>query len=175
MRAALDGVAPALGADVWIARSAQVIGRVDLGARASVWFGAVIRGDNEPITIGPETNIQDNAVLHSDAGSPLCIGAGCTIGHSAIVHGCRLGDNVLIGMGATVLNGAVIGEGSIVGAGALVTGGKEFAPGSMILGSPAKCVRALTDEEITANRHSAASYVANAARFAAGLVPIAEA
>ncbi|NDW04143.1 gamma carbonic anhydrase family protein [Jiella pacifica] len=160
---------PDIGEDVFIAPNAQVIGRVRLGKGASVWFGAVIRGDNEWIEIGAETNVQDNAVLHSDAGLPLSIGAGCTIGHAAIVHGCTVADNVLIGMGATVLNGGRIGRNSIVGANALVTEGKEFSEYSLIVGAPAKAVRTLDEAAAEKLRESARHYHRNGHRFSTGL------
>ncbi|WP_267395657.1 gamma carbonic anhydrase family protein [Sphingomonas sp. GC_Shp_1] len=166
---ALGDVAPQLGAEAWVAPGAQVIGRVTLGARASVWFNAVLRGDNDPITIGDDSNVQDGAVIHADPGVPATIGRGVTIGHRAIVHGASVGDNSLIGMGATLLNRAVIGADSIVGAHALVTEGKTFPAGSLIVGAPAKLVRPLTDTEIAGLRLSAATYVANARRYAAGL------
>ncbi|MBO0661395.1 gamma carbonic anhydrase family protein [Jiella sp. MQZ9-1] len=165
---------PEIAAGAFIAPNAQVIGRVRLGAGVSVWFGAVIRGDNEWIEIGEATNIQDNAVLHSDMGSPLTIGAGCTIGHSAIVHGCHVADNVLIGMGATILNGAAIGANSIVGANALVTENKTFEPNALIVGAPAKAIRSLDETAAEALRQSARHYRANGGRFAAGLTLIAE-
>jgi carbonic anhydrase/acetyltransferase-like protein (isoleucine patch superfamily) len=165
----LDGQSPEIAKGVFVADGARVIGRVKLGAHVGVWFGAVLRGDNEWMEIGADTNIQDNATLHSDAGQPLTIGAGCTVGHGAIVHGCTIGDNTLIGMGATVLNGARIGRNSIVGANALVTEGKEFPDNSLIVGSPAKAVRDLDDATVDALKLSAAHYVANAKRFAAGL------
>ncbi|MEH3107030.1 MAG: gamma carbonic anhydrase family protein [Sphingomonas fennica] len=167
----LDGIVPELGAAAYVAPGAQVVGRVRLGARASVWFNAVLRGDNDPITIGDDSNVQDGAVVHSDPGSPATIGRGVTIGHGAIVHGATIGDDCLIGMGATILNGATIGAGSLVGANALVTEGKTFPPGSLIVGSPAKAIRALTEAEAAGLRRSAATYVANAARHAAGLAP----
>jgi carbonic anhydrase/acetyltransferase-like protein (isoleucine patch superfamily) len=163
---------PALGPDVYLAPGAQVIGDVTLGARASVWFNAVLRGDNDPIVVGAGSNVQDGAMIHADPGVPTTIGAGVTIGHHAIVHGATIGDNSLIGMGATILNRAVIGADSIVGAHALVTEGKQFPPGSLIVGAPAKAIRALTDAEIAGLRVSAASYVANAARYAASLTPL---
>lgn len=163
---------PQIGEDVFIAPNAQVIGRVRLGDGASVWFGAVIRGDNEWISIGEATNIQDNAVLHSDIGAPLTIGAGCTIGHAAIVHGCTVEENVLIGMGATILNGARIGRNSIVGAGALVTEGKEFPDNSLIVGAPAKAVRSLDAATAEKLKESARHYRSNGARFAAGLTRV---
>ena len=167
----LDGHAPALPADgrVFIAEGAHVVGRVRLGRDVGIWFGAVLRGDNEEMVVGEATNVQDNAVLHSDPGFPLVIGAGCTIGHGAIVHGCTIGDNVLIGMGATVLNGATIGANSIVGANALVTEGKTFPPHSLIVGSPAKLVRELDEAAAAGLRLSAEHYVANGRRFSAGL------
>jgi carbonic anhydrase/acetyltransferase-like protein (isoleucine patch superfamily) len=163
----LDGVRPVVPASgrFWIAPDAHVIGNVILEEDAAVWFGAVIRGDNDPIRIGARSNIQDNSVLHSDRGSPLVIGADCTIGHSVILHGCTIGDGVLIGMGSTVLNGAVIGDGCLVGANALVTEGKRFEAGWMILGSPAKAVRELGAENAARQARSAAGYVANWQRF----------
>lgn len=163
----LDDISPALPPEgrFWIADTASVIGNVTLGLDAGIWFGAVLRGDNDPMTIGARTNIQDNAVLHSDAGLPLVIGEGCTIGHAAIVHGCTIGDNTLVGMGATILNGARIGSNCLVGAGALVTEGKEFADGSLIVGSPARAIRALDEKAIEGLRRSANHYVENWQRF----------
>jgi len=174
---ALEAAAPELAdpARCFIAPGAHVIGKVVLGADVGVWFGAVLRGDNEAITIGPETNIQEQAVLHTDMGFALTIGRGCTIGHGAILHGCTLGDYVLIGMGAIILNGAVIGEGSLVGAGALVTEGKVFPPRSLIVGSPAKAIRTLDDAAYARLKASATSYMQNARRFADGLTAIPEA
>lgn len=169
---ALDGVAPDIGADVYVAPGAQVIGRVVLGNRASIWFGAVLRGDNDPIRIGEESNVQDGAMIHADPGVPTTIGDGVTIGHHAIVHGATVGDRSLIGMGATLLNRAVIGADCIVGANALVTEGKAFPDGSLIVGAPARLVRPLTDAEIAGLRLSAATYVANARRYATGLTPL---
>ena len=166
---ALDGVSPEIDATAWVAPSGQVIGNVRLGAGASVWFGAVLRGDNEPITVGEGTNIQENTVCHTDMGYPLSIGRDCTIGHRAMLHGCTIEDESLIGMGATVLNGARIGRNCLIGACALITEGKEIPPGSLVLGSPGKVVRALSDEEIAGLQRSAAGYRANARRFAAGL------
>lgn len=171
-RYALDGVAPDIGADVYVAPGAQVIGRVVLGDRASIWFGAVLRGDNDPIRIGAESNVQDGAMIHADPGVPTTIGDGVTIGHHAIVHGATVGDRSLIGMGATLLNRAVIGADCIVGANALVTEGKAFPDGSLIVGSPARLARPLTDAEIAGLRLSAATYVANARRYATGLTPL---
>lgn len=167
----LDNVAPELPAGFhWIAPSASVIGRVELAEEASVWFGAVLRGDTELISIGARSNVQDNAVLHTDAGFPLDIAEDCTIGHGAILHGCTLGSGSLVGMGAVVLNGARLGEYTLVGAGALVTGGMETPPRSLVLGSPAKVIRELREEELESLKASAAHYVANARRFAAGMV-----
>lgn len=166
---ALDGVRPVLGAGTWVAGTASVIGNVTLGEDAGIWFGAVLRGDNEPIVVGAATNIQEHAMLHTDMGYPLSVGAGCTIGHRAILHGCTVGANVLVGMGAIVLNGAVIGDDCLIGAGALVPEGRAIPPGSLVLGMPGKVVRSLTPEEIERNRKSAAHYVAAARRFAAGL------
>lgn len=170
----LDGHAPETPGvgRYWIAPDAHVIGRVVLGEDVGIWFGAVLRGDNEPITLGAETNIQEHAMLHTDMGFPLTTGRGCTIGHGAILHGCTLGDYVLVGMGATILNGAKIGAGSLVGAGALVTEGKEFPPNSLIVGAPAKAIRTLDAKALEGLRGSAAGYVRNWKRFAAGLKQI---
>ena len=154
---------------VWVAPTAYVIGLVTLGHDVGVWFGATIRGDNEPITIGSRTNIQESATLHSDLGCPLSIGDGVTVGHNAIVHGCTIGNNSLIGMGATILNGAKIGNNSIVGANALVTEGKEFPDNSLIVGAPAKAVRSLSDAEVEVLKKSAQVYVDNKNRFARDL------
>lgn len=151
--------------DVWIAPDANVIGRVIMGQAASVWFGATLRGDNEPITVGAGSNIQENCVLHSDPGYPLSIGENCTIGHMAILHGCTIGDGALIGMGATVLNGAVIGAGSLIGAGALVTEGKDIPAGSLVMGAPGKVVRALDEATRLGLLASAAQYRDRARRF----------
>lgn len=141
---------------VYCAPNATVVGEVNLGDNVNIWYGAVLRGDSGAITIGEGTNIQDNAVLHEQT----CIGKHCTIGHGAIVHGCTLGNRCVIGMGAIVLNGAVLGENCLVGAGAVVTGKMDAPAGSLLLGSPAKVVRALTQEEIAENLHSAEHYVA---------------
>jgi len=168
---ALGDAAPTLGESVYLAPGAHVVGAVTLGARASVWFNAVIRGDNDPIRIGDDSNVQDGAMIHADPGAPTTIGAGVTIGHHAIVHGATVGDNSLVGMGATILNHAVIGRDSLVGANALVTEGKRFPDGSLIVGSPARVLRPLTEAEIAGLRLSAATYVANARRFAADLRP----
>ena len=165
----LDGVAPQVAASAWVADSAQVMGNVVLGEDASVWFGTVVRGDTESITIGAGSNIQDASVLHADFGKPLVVGERVTVGHQVMLHGCTIGDESLIGIGAVVLNGAKIGKNCLVGAGALVTEGKEFPDGSMILGSPAKAVRQLSPEQIEGLRQSARHYVLNAQRFRKGL------
>jgi carbonic anhydrase/acetyltransferase-like protein (isoleucine patch superfamily) len=167
----LDDFRPELPSSgrVWIAPDAQVIGHVRLGEDVSVWFGVVIRGDNELIDIGAGSNIQDGTVIHTDPGAPLVMGKGCTIGHKAMLHGCILGENVLIGMGATILNHARIGANSLVGAGALVTEGKEFPENSLILGAPAKVVRTLDPAAVETLRGTARHYVENAQRFARGL------
>ena len=157
---ALDGIAPEIDPDAWIAPGAQVMGRVRIGAGASVWFGAVLRGDNEWITLGAGSNVQENAVLHTDIGYPLTIGADCTIGHLAMLHGCTIGDGSLVGMAATVLNGAQIGKGCLIGAAALVTEGKVFADGSLVMGTPARVVRALDAAATAGLRASAAGYQA---------------
>lgn len=158
--------APELAPGAWVADSARVIGRVTLGAGASVWFGAVLRGDNERITLGEGANVQEGAVLHTDMGFPLSVGAHVTVGHQAMLHGCTVGEGALIGIQAVVLNGAVIGRDCLVGAGAVVTEGKVFEDGWLILGSPAKAVRPLTPEQIARMRSGSAHYVHNAARFA---------
>ena len=168
----LDGVAPQVHTQAWVAPSAQVMGQVSVGAGASIWFGTVVRGDTERITIGADSNIQDASVLHADAGQPLVIGERVTVGHQAMLHGCTVGDESLIGIGAIVLNGAKIGKNCLVGAGALVTEGKEFPDGSMILGSPAKVVRQLTPEQIEGLRQSAQHYIGNASRYRQGLKKI---
>ncbi len=156
----INDSAPSLPQDgsAWIAPSADVIGDARLGERVSVWFGAVIRADNTPIEIGDRSNVQDGAMLHSDPGAPLSVGSDCTIGHHAILHGCTLGNNVLVGMGAKILNKAVIPDNCLVGAGALVTEGKTFPPGSLIVGVPAKAVRDLDEEAIAGLRRSAQEY-----------------
>jgi carbonic anhydrase/acetyltransferase-like protein (isoleucine patch superfamily) len=156
----------------WIAPDAQVIGRVTLGDEVGVWFGATLRGDNDPIVIGARSNIQERCMLHTDLGSPLAIGEDCTIGHHAILHGCSIGDNSLIGMGATVLNGARIGRNSLVGANALVTEGKEFPDNALIVGSPARAIRTLDEAAARRITESAAGYVRNWRRFAAELVAL---
>jgi carbonic anhydrase/acetyltransferase-like protein (isoleucine patch superfamily) len=168
----LGGLAPKLGPGAWAAPSADLIGDVRLGARASVWFGAVIRADNTPIIVGEDSNIQDGSVCHSDPGFPLTIGARVTVGHQAILHGCTIADDCLIGMGARILNGALIESECIVGAGALITEGKKFASGSLIVGAPARIVRELTQQERQALRISAAHYAEKAARYAVELTTL---
>lgn len=171
---ALDGVEPTLpeGSDFWVAPSAQVIGNVILGTATSIWFGAVLRGDNEPVNVGAGTNIQESSTLHTDMGFPLVIGKNCTIGHNAIVHGCTIGDNSLIGMGATIMNGAKIGRNCLVAAGALVTEGKEFPDGSLIVGSPAVVKRSLSEAAIASLTESALHYQDNMRRFRDGLTEV---
>ncbi len=154
---------PEVAPSAWVAPGAHVIGAVHLGEQSSVWYGAVLRGDTEPIRIGARTNVQDGCVLHADPGYPAIIGDDCVVGHNAIVHGCRIGDGCLVGMGATILNGAKIGEGSIVAAGALVTEGKEFPPRSLIVGTPAKPVREVTEEQTQSIAHGVREYVERAA------------
>jgi len=165
----LDGVSPQIDPTAWVAPTAVLIGNVIVGPRANIWFGAVLRGDNEPIVVGEGSNIQENSVLHTDMGYPLTIGANCTIGHKAMLHGCAIGDGSLIGMGATLLNGARVGAGSLVGACALVTEGKEIPPGSLVMGAPAKVVRDLDAAAQARLLKSAEGYQANAARFAKGM------
>ena len=169
----VDGVSPQIAESAWVADSAQVMGDVVLGDDVGIWFGVVVRGDTATITVGARTNIQDLSVLHADVGMPLTIGSGVTVGHKAMLHGCTVGDDSLIGIGAIVLNGAKIGKGCLVGAGALVTEGKEFPDGSMILGSPARVALQLSPEQLQGLRASATSYVANAQRFKASLHKIA--
>ena len=168
---ALDDHQPTLPDDdrFWVAPDAHVIGRVTLGEDVGVWFGAVLRGDSEPITVGAGSNIQEGAMVHVDPGFPAVIGAGGTIGHHAIIHGCTLRDNTLIGMGATILNGAKIGRNCLVGANALVTEGKEFPDNSLIVGAPAKAIRVLDDAAVEGLRRSARHYVGNWKRFKTGL------
>ncbi len=166
---AIDGKEPQLSEGAWAAPSADLIGDVRLAERASIWFGAVIRADNTPILIGVDSNVQDGAIGHSDPGFPLTIGARVTVGHQAILHGCTVEDEALIGMGARILNGAIIPAQCIVGAGALVTEGKTFEPRSLIVGSPARAVRTLSDEQVAMLRLSALHYAEKAARYAADL------
>ena len=161
----LDGDTPQIAQECWIAPDAVLIGKVRLLKGASIWFGAVLRGDREWITIGPDSNVQDHSIIHADPGQPVTIGRGVTIGHRVIVHSATVGEGSLIGMGAILLNRARIGAHSLVGAGALVTEGKSFADGQMILGSPARAIRALTEEQVAGLRLSAETYVANARRY----------
>ena len=160
-----DGMRPELFEDAWVAPDANVIGDVILGAEVSIWFGATLRGDNEPIRIGNGTNIQENVVIHTDPGFPVEIAANCTIGHKAMIHGCRIGPGSLIGMGATILNGASIGAGCLIGAGALVPEGRDIPDGSLVMGMPGKVVRELDAVAREANLASARAYAAKAARF----------
>jgi carbonic anhydrase/acetyltransferase-like protein (isoleucine patch superfamily) len=168
---ALDGTAPETPPDGawWLAPDAHLIGRVRIGVDVGVWFGAVLRGDNEWIEIGERSSIQEGCVLHTDMGFPLRVGAGCTIGHRAILHGCVIGEGSLIGMGATVLNGAKIGANCLVGANALITEGKEFPDGSLIVGSPARAVKPLDEKALAGLKRSAAGYVTRWQQYAAGL------
>lgn len=166
----LDGVRPQIADGFnWIAPTAVLVGRIIVGEGVGVWFGSVLRGDNEPITIGDDTNIQENCVMHTDHGYPLTIGKGCTIGHKAMLHGCTIGDNSLIGMGATVLNGATIGNNCMIGAGALVPEGKTIPDNSLVVGMPGKVIRQLDEAAINGLKASAQHYVENAKRFKAGL------
>jgi carbonic anhydrase/acetyltransferase-like protein (isoleucine patch superfamily) len=161
--------------DFWVAPDANVIGKIRLNTGASVWFGATLRGDNEWIDIGAGSNVQENSVLHTDIGFPLTIGRNCTIGHKAILHGCTIGDQSLIGMGAIVLNGAQIGRNCLIGAGALITEGKIIPDNSLVVGAPGKVVRSLTEAEIEGLLASATGYQTNMRRFAKGLEAISEA
>lgn len=167
----LDGVKPEISADCWIAPDAVLIGKVRLLQGASIWFGAVLRGDNEWITIGPDSNIQDHSIIHADPGQPVTIGRGVTIGHRVIVHSAAVGDHSLIGMGAILLNRARIGRRSLVGAGALVTEDKNFEDAKLILGVPAKAMRDLSADQMAAIEQSAAVYTANARRYGKSLKP----
>jgi carbonic anhydrase/acetyltransferase-like protein (isoleucine patch superfamily) len=167
----LNDVTPEIAADCWIAPDAVLIGKVRLLAGASIWFGAVLRGDNDWITIGPNSNVQDHSIIHADPGQAVTIGRGVTIGHRVIIHSAEVGDHSLIGMGAILLNGVRIGSRSLVGAGALVTEDKKFEDGKLILGAPARATRDLTPEQSGGIERSAAIYVANAARYAKGLRP----
>ena len=168
----LGAKAPQLGAHAWVAPNATLIGDVRLGANASVWWNATLRGDNDPIHIGDNSNIQDGSVLHTDEGVPMHIGANVTVGHLVMLHGCTVGDGSLIGIGAVILNRAVIGKESIVGANTLIPEGKVFPERSLIVGSPGKVVRRLSDEEVARLRASAAHYVANAGRYRDTLAPL---
>ena len=168
---ALDGKQPTLpeSGDFWIAPDANVIGQVIVGEAVSIWFGCTLRGDNEPITIGDGSNVQESTVMHTDIGFPLNIGRGCTIGHKAMLHGCTIGENSLVGMGATILNGARIGKNCLIGANALVTEGKEIPDGSLVMGAPGKVVRELDEKAIEDLRKSALHYQENMRRFRSGL------
>ena len=161
----LDGIAPQLAAGAWVAQSAEVIGRVEIHANASVWPKVVVRGDNDLIQIGEGSNVQDASILHTDLGYPLIIGKHVTVGHQVMLHGCQIGDGSLIGIGAVILNGAQIGKNCLVGAASLVTEGKEFPDGAMILGSPAKVVKMLTPDQISGMKEIADRYVQNAQRY----------
>ena len=164
----LNGVKPEIAADCWIAPDAVLIGKVRLLPGASIWFGAVLRGDNEWITIGPRSNVQDHSIIHADPGQPVTIGEGVTIGHRVIVHSAMVGDHALIGMGTILLNRARIGSHSLVGAGALVTEGKEIPPGSLVVGVPARVLRPLTEDEIAGLRRSAQGYYDHSRTFLGG-------
>ncbi|MEJ2000259.1 MAG: gamma carbonic anhydrase family protein [Maritimibacter sp.] len=166
---ALDGIAPEIDDSAWVAPDANVIGRVSLGEGASVWFGCTLRGDNEPISVGRNSNLQENTICHTDMGFPLSIGENVTVGHRAMLHGCTIGAGSLIGMGATVLNGAVIGKGCLIGAGALITEGKVIPDGSLVMGAPGKVVRELDEAAQAKLIDSAKHYAENAARFRDGL------
>jgi len=172
----LDGARVTTPADgsYWVAPNAIVLGKVAIETDASVWFGAVLRGDNEPIVVGPGTNLQEHVICHTDMGAPLTVGADCTIGHRATLHGCTIGEGTLIGMGATVLNHAVIGRNCLIGAGALVTESKEIPDGSLVMGVPARVVRPLSEEQIAGLLRSAEGYRRNADRFRAELRVLAE-
>lgn len=166
---ALHDVEPQIDARAWVAPDANVIGNVRLDAAVSVWFGSTMRGDNEPIVIGEGSNVQEDVVMHTDPGFPLTIGQGCTIGHKAMLHGCTLGENTLVGMGATILNGAKIGRNCLIGACALITEGKEIPDGSLVMGAPGKIVRELDDAAVAGLRASALHYQNRAELFRAGL------
>lgn len=172
----LDGHAPEMvsDGDCWIAPSADVIGKVKMESGASVWFGAVVRGDNELITLGEDSNVQDCSVLHTDPGYPLTLEKNVTVGHRAMLHGCTVGENALIGMGATVLNGAVIGKNAVVGAGALVAEGKEIPDNALVMGVPGKIVRTLSEEEAEAMTYAGPHYVENQRRYRKGLKQVKE-
>jgi carbonic anhydrase/acetyltransferase-like protein (isoleucine patch superfamily) len=169
----LDGIQPTLGQGAWVADSADVMGNVVLHEGANIWFGAVLRGDNEVMTIGKNSNVQDGSVLHSDPGAPLSLGEGVTVGHQVMLHGCTIGDGSLIGIQSVVLNHAKIGKNCIVGAGSVVTEGKEFPDNSLIIGSPAKVVRTLDEAQVKKINAIAQHYVDNARRYAKGLKKIA--
>ena len=169
---ALDDSTPQLAQDVWVAESASVVGNVVMEPGSSAWFGSVIRGDNETIQIGARSNIQDNAVLHSDPGSPLTIGEGVTIGHQAMLHGCTIGDNTLVGIGATILNGTVIGKNCLIGAHALITENKVIPDNSVVMGAPGRVIKQVPEVQEAMLKASADYYVKNAQRFKNGLKPV---
>jgi carbonic anhydrase/acetyltransferase-like protein (isoleucine patch superfamily) len=169
----LDNLTPSIHSSAWVADSAQVIGQVVLEENVSVWFGVVLRGDNDLISIGKGSNIQENSVLHIDRGHPLVLGENVTIGHQVMLHGCTIGDNSLVGIGAVVLNDARIGKNCLVGAGSLVTEGKEFPDGSLIMGSPAKAVRQMSPEQIEGLKMIGQHYIENAVRYKKGLKKLA--
>ena len=169
---ALADASPEVVPEAWVAPDANVIGKVTLGPEASVWFGSTLRGDNEMITVGRGSNVQENCVFHTDMGFPLTVGEDCTIGHKVMLHGCTIGDNSLIGMGATVLNGAKIGKNCLIGAGALITENKVIPDGSLVMGVPGKVVRELDAEAIKKLTASAKHYAENAARFRRDLKPL---
>ena len=164
--------APQIDPSAWVAESANLIGKVTIGANATVWYGVTIRGDNERITIGADSNVQEGTVMHTDMGYPLTIGSGVSIGHQAMLHGCTIGDGALIGIQAVVMNGAVIGRGCLVGAGALVTEGKHFPDNSLIIGSPAKAVRTLAEPDLAKLRENVDGYVQRGRRYRAELKKI---
>lgn len=168
----LDSVRPDIADNAYVAPSAQIIGNVKMADHSSVWFGAVIRGDNDLIEIGARTNIQDNSVLHTDPGIPLIIGDGVIVGHRVMLHGCKIGENTLIGIGATILNGAVIGKNCIIGAHSLITEGKVIPDGSMVVGSPGRIIKSLTEQHFQMLRINSEVYVANAKRFNQNLIEI---
>lgn len=168
MHVDLDGVRPRVAADAYVAPTAALIGSVEVGAQASVWFGAVMRGDGESISLGARSNLQDNAVMHADPGHPAVVGEDVSIGHGAIVHGATVGDRVLVGMGATVMNGAVVGSDSLIGAGTLISEGVHIPPRSLVVGVPGKVRRELTDEEVARVAANAATYVSRCAQYLAG-------
>lgn len=169
---ALDDLTPEIDPDTWIAPAAHVMGKVRLAAGVSIWFGAVLRGDTEWITVGEGSNVQEGCTLHTDFGHPLDIGASVTVGHNVILHGCTIGDGTLIGMGATILNGARIGKGCLIGAGALVTEGKEIPDGSLVMGSPGRVVRTLDEAQRQRVQLSALHYQERMRQFRTGLRPL---
>jgi carbonic anhydrase/acetyltransferase-like protein (isoleucine patch superfamily) len=169
---ALDDLTPEIDDSAFVALNAQVMGQVKIGAECGIWFGAALRGDNELISVGARSNIQENAVLHTDMGFPLSIGEDCTIGHSAIVHGCTIGNACLVGMGAIIMNGVELGDNVLVAAGALIPEGKVIAPRSLVIGAPGKVARVLDEAAVAALYDSASHYVKTAKRFKTGLKPV---